>query len=98
MDEHFAYIVLEIVAEIPQGKVATYSQIATLAGKEKNARQVGAILSASSYYGSYPCHRVVNHAGRIAPDWSQQKELLLEEGVTFKENGNVDMSKHQWKV
>ena len=72
MDEHFIYIVLEIVSEIPKGSVATYKQIAELAGRERNARQVGKILSASSLYGEYPCHRVVNSAGRTAPDWNEQ--------------------------
>lgn len=48
MDEHFIYIVLEIVSEIPKGNVATYKQLAKLAGRERNARQVGKILSASS--------------------------------------------------
>ena len=48
MDEQFIYIVLEIVSEIPRGNVATYKQIAELAGRERNARQVGKILSAAS--------------------------------------------------
>ena len=52
MDEHFIYIVLEIVSEIPKGNVATYKQLAKLAGRERNARQVGKILSASSLYGA----------------------------------------------
>ena len=90
MDEHFIYIVLEIVSEIPKGNVATYKQLAKLAGRERNARQVGKILSASSLYGEYPCHRVVNSAGRTAPNWDEQKDLLIDEGVTFKPNGNVD--------
>ena len=92
MDEHFIYIVLEIVSEIPKGSVATYKQIAELAGRERNARQVGKILSASTLYGEYPCHRVVNSAGRTAPNWDEQKDLLIDEGVTFKPNGNVDQS------
>lgn len=98
MDEHFIYIVLEIVSEIPKGSVATYKQLAELAGRERNARQVGKILSASSLYGEYPCHRVVNSAGRTAPDWDEQKDLLIDEGVTFKANGNVDLKACQWKI
>lgn len=98
MDENFIYNVLEIVAEIPKGNVATYKQIASLAGKEKNARQVGKILSTSSFYGSYPCYRVVNSAGRLAPDYPEQKDYLVEEGVLFKQNGNVDLKKCLWKV
>ena len=61
MDERLAYEILSAVGEIPEGKVATYGQIARLIGREKNARLVGKVLSLSQYYGAYPCHRVVNH-------------------------------------
>lgn len=97
MDEDFSYLVLEIVDEIPEGMVASYQQIAAEAGKERNARQVGKILSRAEFYGNYPCHRVVNSVGRCAPGWKEQKDLLKKEGVTFKKNGCVDMRKHQWK-
>ena len=96
MDESLIYEVLSVVEEIPEGRVATYGQIAGLIGREKNARLIGKILSMSQYYGHYPCHRVVNHAGRTAPGWSEQSGLLVEEGVCFKENGCVDLRKFQW--
>ena len=96
MDESLIYEVLSVVEEIPEGRVATYGQIAGLIGREKNARLVGKILSMSQYYGRYPCQRVVNHAGRTAPGWPEQAELLVEEGVCFKENGCVDLRKFQW--
>jgi len=97
LDEDFLYQVLEAIAEIPQGKVATYGQIATLIGKEKNARLVGKALQVSGLYtDGYPCHRVVNSAGRLAPGFDEQKGLLLAEGVLFKANGNVDLKKYQW--
>ena len=67
LDERLIYEILSVVEEIPRGKVATYGQIARLIGKEKNARLVGRVLSMAEYYGSYPCHRVVNHAGRLVP-------------------------------
>jgi len=95
--EEFAYEVLSVVEEIPPGKVASYGQIAKLVGREQNARLVGKILSRAEYFGSYPCHRVVNHAGRPAPGWARQRQLLLEEGVIFKRNGCVDMKKCQWE-
>lgn len=44
-----------------------------------------------------PCHRVVNKEGRTAPGWSRQRMLLEEEGVTFKSNGHVDMSRYLWE-
>ena len=50
----------------------------------------------SEYYGRYPCHRVVNHAGRTAPGFRTQKELLLAEGVGFRDNGCVDLKKYLW--
>ena len=97
MDERLIYEILSVIDEIPSGKVATYGQIARLIGREKNARLVGKILRMSQYYGDYPCHRVVNHAGRTAPGWFEQSELLRQEGVPLKENGCVDLGKYQWK-
>ena len=49
------------------------------------------IMSMADRYGEHPCHRVVNHAGRTVPGWTEQRELLEAEGVEFRENGNVDM-------
>ncbi len=96
LQEDFIYEILSVVEEIPEGKVAIYGQIARLTGRDKNARLVGKVLSMSQYYGDYPCHRVVNHAGRLAPGWIEQRFLLEKEGVTLKENGNVDLKKYQW--
>lgn len=96
MDEDLIYQVLSVVNEIPEGKVASYGQIAKLVGREKNARLVGRILSMAEYFGDYPCHRVVDHAGRTAPRFEDQKRLLEEEGVTFKADGCVDMAEHRW--
>ena len=96
LDERLIYEVLSAVSEIPEGCVATYGQIARLIGRDKNARLIGKILSVSSLYGDYPCHRVVNHAGRLAPNFPDQRPLLTEEGVAFRDNGCVDMKKCQW--
>ena len=97
MDENLVYEILSVVEEIPFGKVAAYGQIARLIGREKNARLVGKVLGMAEYYGDYPCHRVVNQAGRTAPCFRDQRERLEAEGVTFLPNGNVDMKKHQWE-
>lgn len=96
LDEDLIYEILSVVEEIPEGCVATYGQIARLIGREKNSRLVGKVLSMAEYYGQYPCHRVVNHAGRPAPGWREQAELLREEGVELKRNGCVDLKKYQW--
>ena len=98
MNEDLIYEVLAAVEEIPEGKVATYGQIAKLIGRDKNARLVGRILSGSDRYGNYPCHRVVNRNGRTAPGWAEQRTLLEQEGVRFTSSGLVDMAKFRWKV
>ena len=90
------YEVLSVVAEIPEGCVATYGQIARLTGRDRNARLVGKILSMSEFYGDYPCHRVVNHTGRTAPGFHEQKQLLEAEGIRFRPNGCVDLAKYRW--
>lgn len=98
LDEDLIYEILSVVEEIPEGCVASYGQIAKLIGRDKNSRLVGKVLSRAELYGEYPCHRVVNHAGRTAPGWWEQRLLLEDEGVQFKENGCVDMKKYQWKL
>ena len=98
LDDDLCYLIYSIVEEIPVGCVATYGQIAKLIGKEKNARLVGRALKMSFRYGDFPCHRVVNHSGMIVPDWQEQKILLENEGVTFKDNLHVDLKKHKWII
>ncbi len=96
LSENLIYEILSVVDEIPQGKVATYGQIAKLIGRDKNARLVGKVLSMSQYYGEYPCHRVVNHCGRLAPGWKEQKYYLLQEDIPMKDDTHVALSKCQW--
>lgn len=97
LDENLIYEILSVVEEIPEGKVASYGQIARLIGRDKNARLVGKVLSMAEYYGDYPCHRVVNSVGRLAPYFTEQRQLLTEEGVCFKDNGCVDMKGYQYE-
>ena len=96
MDDRLIYEILSAVGEIPEGKVATYGQIARLIGRDKNARLVGRVLSHAELYGDYPCHRVVNHAGRLAPGWPEQARLLAREGVSLKDDQHVDLARFQW--
>ena len=96
LDDDLAYEILAVVEEIPEGNVATYGQIARLIGREKNFRLVARVLSRAEFYGRYTCHRVVNHAGRLAPGWTEQGFLLAREGVELKKNGCVDLKKYGW--
>lgn len=97
LQETLIYEILSVVEEIPEGCVATYGQIARLIGRDKNARLVGKVLSMAEYYGEYPCHRVVNHAGRLVPGWHEQGELLQKEGVPMKDVSHVDLKKCRWE-
>lgn len=96
LSDDFAYEVLSLVEEIPEGKVATYGQLARLIGREKNSRLVARILSNAEQYGQFPCHRVVNHAGRLVPGWPEQRELLLQEGAILKDSTHVDLKQCLW--
>lgn len=93
----FGEDVLNIVSQIPCGKVTTYGHIAALAGWPSHSRMVGRTLRYAPGAELLPCHRVVNKEGRTAPGWSRHRALLEEEGVQFKANGHVDMSRFLWE-
>ena len=93
----FGADVLNIVSQIPRGKVTTYGHIASLAGWPSHSRMVGRTLRYTPGAELLPCHRVVNKDGRTAPGWSRQRVLLEEEDVIFKANGRVDMEKYLWE-
>ena len=96
-DSFFARV-YDIVSQIPYGRATSYGQIARLIGRDRNARLVGKVLSMAERYGDYPCHRVVNHAGRLAPGFPEQERLLREEGVCFRPDGCVDMKRFRWQL
>ena len=96
LNKSLIYEILSVVEEIPKGKVATYGQIARLIGKDRNARLVGKVLGMSQYYGEYPCHRVVNQAGRLVPGWAEQRFLLEAEGIAMKNVNHVALKQCQW--
>jgi methylated-DNA-protein-cysteine methyltransferase-like protein len=89
--------VLNIVGQIPPGRVTTYGTIAAWAGWPSHSRMVGRTLRYTPGAELLPCHRVVNKEGRTAPGWSGQRLLLEAEGVTFRANGRVDMQRHLWE-
>lgn len=94
--------VYDIVSEIPEGKVATYGQLALLAGRPHAPRMAGYAMSRAPIEKNLPCHRVVNREGKMAPvhafGGEQIQRCLLErEGVAFLPNGRIDMKKHLWR-
>ena len=100
--------VYALVAAIPAGRVATYGQIAALAGHPRRARHVGNALAAPDHPGHphLPWHRVINAQGRISrrggADWSpgdaepRQMRLLQAEGIAFK-TGRVNLEQFRWR-
>lgn len=89
--------IYEQVKRIPKGKVATYGQIATLAGNPRWARVVGYALHANPDPSTIKCHRVVNRNGGLSPAFvfggeQCQAQLLRDEGVEIREDGTVDLS------
>ena len=92
--------IYEAVKRIPYGRVATYSQVAELAGDRKMARAVGNALHKNPDPDGIPCFRVVNAKGELAGEFAfggngEQAKLLAAEGVEVT-NGVVDLSKYQW--
>lgn len=91
-----------VVRRIPRGRVATYGQVAVLAGKPGHARQVGYAMYALPDGSDVPWQRVVNARGEISlrsePGWHEgwQRHLLEEEGVTFDEHGRIDLAAFGW--
>lgn len=88
-----------VVKTIPEGKVATYGQVAFLAGNPRWARVVGYALHVNPEPGVIPCHRVVNREGRVAPGFAfggegVQRKLLESAGIVFDPDGSIDMDKY----
>lgn len=95
--QSFNHDVYEIVSQIPRGKVLSYGDVAILAGWQGYSRHVGRALHDCPASSDIPCHRVVNSQGRLSPIFIEQRNRLVEEGVTFKPNGNVNMKTCAWK-
>lgn len=92
--------IYDVVKQIPRGKVATYGQVAALAGNRRWARVVGYALHANPSQEEIPCYRVVTKDGRVSSAFvfggeNEQIRLLEEDGVAFID-GHVDMEHFQW--
>ena len=91
-----------VVRRIPRGRVATYGQVAALAGLAGHARQVGYALHALGDEDGVPWQRVVNARGAISPRAEPhaeaiQRQLLEREGVRFDARGRVDLERYGWR-
>jgi methylated-DNA-protein-cysteine methyltransferase-like protein len=91
-----------VVKRIPKGRVATYGQIASLAGISGHARLIGYALSALSPKNDVPWHRVINAKGRVSlrsepGSENFQRSLLEAEGVLFDADGKVSLNRFGWR-
>lgn len=94
--------VYAVVRRIPKGRVATYGQVARLAGLGRNARQVGYALHALPAHSGVPWHRVINARGEVSLGPSggadvTQRLRLEREGVTFNAAGRIDLKTSGWR-
>jgi methylated-DNA-protein-cysteine methyltransferase-like protein len=95
--------IYRVVRRIPAGRVATYGQVAALAGLPGRARQAGYALHALPAHTTVPWHRVVNAAGRISLGRGrggadlEQRFRLEAEGVEFDANGRIPLARFGWK-
>ena len=97
----FTRRIYEVVKQIPKGCVASYGQVAQLAGNPRGARGVGFALHRNHEPGVIPCHREVFQDGSTCTGYAfggpeVQRRLLEEEGVTFLPDGRVDMAACRW--
>ncbi len=97
----FKQKVIEIVKNIPEGRVTTYGAVASMANTPRGARLVGGILQSNSEKSDLPWYRVINRKGYLsikAPGYPKeaQKALLLDEGVEVSEDFVVDLDRYGW--
>jgi len=97
----FTREVKAVIRRIPRGRVATYGQIAALAGRERAARGVSWILHSSSEAAGLPWHRVIGGGGKISLSrgrgFEEQKRCLAAEGVAVGRGGRVDLKRFRWE-
>lgn len=90
----------QIVAAIPSGQVATYGDIARLAGSPRAARQVGGVLKRLPAGSKLPWYRVINRLGEISltgSDLERQRQALLAEGVEVTPEGKIALERYRWQ-
>ena len=101
LEPNFRNLVISFVKAVPAGKVATYGQIAALAGSPRAARQVGAVLNGLKKAEDVPWQRVINASGGLSTYkigyGEMQKALLTAEGVKVSAANTVDLSVYLWR-
>ena len=93
--------IYEQVKKIPEGKVATYGQIALMAGNPRWSRVVGYALHSNPEPGVIPCHRVVNKDGKLSKAFAfggenVQRDMLISESVIFIDENTVDLKNYRY--
>ncbi|WP_088014229.1 MGMT family protein [Gottfriedia acidiceleris] len=100
--ESFTSRAIEIIKNIPSGKVMTYGQVAKLAGSPRGARQVVRILHSMSQKYQLPWHRVLNAKGEIGiqdeEGFLKQKHFLQNEGVKFASERTINLMEYQVRL
>lgn len=101
MEGDFKTDIFALVARIPAGKVASYGQLARMAGRPRSARVVGQIMARYASGKGLPCHRVIRQDGTLCEEYEfgvmgLQRELLRAEGVPFTQDGRVDIAECRW--
>lgn len=102
MQQELAMLILAVVAQIPHGRVASYGQVARLAGLPQHARLVGRVLQQLDAQSDVPWHRVVNVKGEIRTQFVREgrnlQQVLLEEEGVIVERYRVNMRHFAWKI
>ena len=97
-----AEAICAVVRRIPRGWVATYGQVATMAGMPRRARLVGRVLQRLEPTTNVPWHRVVNAKGEVSFSLSRnggdilQRRLLEKEGIKFDDRNRLDLERNRW--
>ncbi len=101
-EESFYTRIINVIKQVPYGKVTTYGQVAALAGNHRAARQVAWVLHSSSEKEKLPWHRVINSKGEISLEpgfgFEEQKTLLLKEGIKFDKKNKVNLTRFLWNI
>ena len=97
----FAEAVLKVVSLVPEGRLASYGQVALIAGHPRAARQVGWVLHTLAPGSSVPWHRVVNNLGHVPTkgrlfEAIEQIMLLMAEGIEVDGDGRMDLARYRW--